>query len=125
MNESPTALPEPTSCEPSRGIDVRRERLIGLRQLAEHVPPLRKGHPVNPSTLFRWIHDGVKLDDGSVVRLEGLRLHGRWLSSLEALQRFLLAQTPTLDEPGPLPRTPTARRRASDRAAAELDRIGI
>jgi hypothetical protein len=42
------------------------------------------------------------------------------------LQRFAEALTPRTDQPAPAaPRTPTARRRASDRAAKQLDALGI
>jgi len=48
------------------------------------------------------------------------------VSSLEALARFLERQTPALDGPtATLPGTPAARRRASERAAEELQRAGI
>jgi hypothetical protein len=51
-------------------------------------------------------------------------LAGRWLTSEPAIERFLAAQTPPLDT-SPAPRTPARRRRASEKAAAELERIGI
>jgi hypothetical protein len=106
-------------------IDLRTETLLGLAQAARRVPSGRQDRPVNPSTLFRWIHDGVKLAGGRIVRLEGIRLGGRWLTSLEALQRFAEAQTPELTETPPLPRTPAHRRRDSERAGAELEKLGI
>jgi hypothetical protein len=46
--------------------------------------------------LWRWITEGVRLPDGSRVRLEAARLGGRWLTSEPALRRFLAAQTPEL-----------------------------
>jgi hypothetical protein len=106
-------------------IVLANETLLGLGQAARRVPSGRANRPVNPSTIFRCIHDGVKRWDGSVVRLEAVRLGGRWLTSLEALQRFAEAQTPALADPAPTPRTPTARQRASERAAAELAKVGI
>jgi hypothetical protein len=58
--------------------------------------------------------------------LEAARLAGRWLTSAPAIERFLAAQTPRLDAPAtPVPRSPGQRRRASERAAAELQRLGI
>jgi hypothetical protein len=107
--------------------NLLNEQLMGLAQAARRIPSGRRDRPVNPSTLFRWVHDGVKLPTGSVVRLEAVRMGGRWLTSLEALQRFAEAQTPRLDGQAEAPalRTPAARRRASERAAAELDKAGI
>src|SRR5262245_33811722 len=100
-------------------IDLRTETLMGLPQAARSIPSGRGNRPVNPRTLFRWISTGVKLPSGQVLRLEAVRLGGRWLTSAEALQRFADAQTPDLGQPAlPLPRTPTARRRDSERAEA-------
>jgi hypothetical protein len=61
------------------------------------------------------------------VRLEGLRLGSRWVTTRQALQRFAEALTPRLGGTGsaPAPRTEAKRRRASERAASELERAGI
>jgi hypothetical protein len=78
------------------------------------------------SCVLRWVIDGVKLPTGDVVRLEAVRLGGRWITSVEALERFADRQTPRLDDtPAPTPRSPSKRERAATRAANELDRIGI
>jgi len=107
-------------------VDLTKEQILSLPQAARFLPSFRLGKPVNPATIWRWIADGVKLPDGSRVRLEAIRLGSRWLTSAEALQRFAAAQTPPLtDEAGPPPHTPTQRERAAERAARELDAIGI
>jgi hypothetical protein len=106
-------------------IDLRTETPLGLAQAARRVPSGRRERPVHPSTLFRWIHDGVRVAGGAIVRLEALRLGGRWVTSLEALQRFAEGLTPTLGTPGPTPRTPANRRRSNERAAVELDKLGL
>lgn len=105
-------------------IDLRNEQLLTLTQAARMLPPSRRGRPVSLSCVYRWILDGVKTPHGR-VRLEAIRAGGRWLSSAEALQRFVEAQTPDLADRPQLPRTPTARRRASERADAQLQKIGI
>jgi hypothetical protein len=107
-------------------IEVRNETLISLKAAARMLPPGRRGRPVTLSCLLRWIIDGVKLSDGSVCRLEAVRMGGRWLTSVEGLQRFAERQTPRLGDAGPPPlRTAATRQQASERAAAELDKIGI
>ena len=79
------------------------------------------GQKLHVSTILRWILRGV---DG--VKLEAVRLGGRWVTSREALQRFAERLTPRLDgDPVHTPRTPTARRRASERAERELGIFGI
>jgi hypothetical protein len=107
-------------------IDIVNEATMPLSHAGRLLPPYRYGRPVSLSCVLRWVLDGVKLPDGRRVRLEAIRLGGRWLTSREALQRFAEAQTPNPDlSTQELPRTQTSRRRASDRAAKELDRIGI
>lgn len=111
----------------STSVDLSRERLLTLAQAARKFPSYRMGRPVSPSCIWRWCRQGVKVPSVGVVRLECVRLAGRWLTSEEAISRFLLSQTPPEDAAPRMetPRTPTQRRKASERAARELDRIGI
>jgi hypothetical protein len=74
-------------------IDVATETLLNLNAASRLLPPSRKNKPVNESTLWRWITAGVKLKSGTVLRLEGVRCASRWLTSREALQRFMQRQT--------------------------------
>jgi hypothetical protein len=107
-------------------IDIVNETLLGMGQAAHRFPPYRLGRPVNPSTIWRWIREGVVLPSGERVRLEGVRVGGRWLTSVEALARFAAAQTPDVDlkRPDP-PKPPASRMRAAQRAGEQLDKIGI
>jgi hypothetical protein len=108
-------------------IDVTTETMLSLAQAARILPPGRKGRPTSLSCVLRWILTGIRLPSGGVVRLEAVRLGGRWLTSREALQRFATALTPRLEGAAdpPAPRPPAARQRASEKAAAELERAGI
>ena len=111
------------SATPSR---LLSETLLGLPEAARRLPPGRGGRPVSFSCVLRWITDGVAGPDGRRVKLEGVRVGGRWLTSQEALARFAERLTPDLSsEPAPAPRSPAARRRAGERAAEELDRLGL
>jgi hypothetical protein len=107
--------------------DILSETTLGLAEAARRLPSYRRGSPVSPSTLWRWITDGVKLPGGQMVRLEAARLGGRWLTSVEALARFAAAQTPTFggggSPPEPPPAAPTRSR--AQRAAEELSKAGI
>ncbi len=110
------------------GHDLTRETLLSLAQAARRFPSSRQGKPVSPSCVWRWYRHGVKVPGGGVVRLECVRVAGRWLTSIEAISRFVARQTTPAEAeatPTPTPRTPTARRRASERAARELNKIGI
>jgi hypothetical protein len=106
--------------------DTTTETPIPLAEAAKLIPPARQGKRTHLSTLLRWILRGSRNPEGEVVRLEAVRIGGRWMTSREALQRFAERLTARLDAPEPVPpRTPTQRRRASERAARELGRIGI
>jgi hypothetical protein len=88
--------------------------------------PGRRGNcTVDPSTVFRWLTKGAKASDGRVVRLEAVRVGGRWLTSRPAVARFVDALTAaaTPDRPPPAP-SPAARSRAAEQAAAALERMG-
>lgn len=65
---------------------------------------------------------------GGVVRLEAIRVGGRWLMSRGAVARFVAALTaassPTHTSNDPPVRTPAQRQRAAERAAEELKRRG-
>jgi hypothetical protein len=107
-------------------IDLTNESLISLPEAARLLPAGRRGRPVSLSCILRWVLSGVRLPSGKAVRLEAVRLGGRWLTSREALQRFAEAQTPRLeDNASESTRSPRSRQRASERAAAELEAAGI
>jgi hypothetical protein len=105
-------------------IDLATEHTFPATEAPRHLPR-RAGKPIHFSTIWRWILKGVKTPTG-VVRLEAVRVGSRWVTSQEAIARFCERLTPRLDsDPSPTPRSPAARTRASERAAAELERLGI
>jgi hypothetical protein len=106
-------------------IDLVAETPLSLRQAAALFPINRNGRPVSVSCIFRWIAQGVRGPDGGVLRLEALRAGGRWITSREAVQRFVEAQTPRLSDAPPLPPSAAERSRHAARVAAQLDAIGI
>lgn len=73
-------------------INLWNEKLLTLDQVVNLLPPRRDGKPLQVASVYRWIHEGVRASDGR-VRLEAVRCAGRWLTSKEALQRFVDAQT--------------------------------
>jgi hypothetical protein len=108
-------------------IDLATESLLSLGQATRLLPAGRGDAPTTLACVLRWILKGARAPSGERVRLDAVRLGGRWLTSREALQRFAEALTPALDESGPAAtvRTPTKRERAAERAARELERVGI
>lgn len=108
-------------------IDPMTDDLLSLGQVARLIPPMR-GRKTHVSTIGRWIVDGTRTPGGEVVRLEAVRLGGRWLTTREALARYMDALTGMMAGTGgdvPPPRSPARRRRASERAAQELARQGV
>jgi hypothetical protein len=99
--------------------DISAEQPVPIEQIATHCQ-------THFSTVYRWILKGLPGPDGVRVRLEGLRLGGRWVSSWAALQRFSERTTPCLDgEPAQTPRSASKRQRSSEKAQRELEKLGI
>jgi hypothetical protein len=99
-------------------IDLQSETMVALKDV-ELVP----GKKVHFSTVFRWVTKGVR-----GVRLEAVRLGNRWLTSAEALQRFVerLSLTPgSCVEPGRQVRSPAARLRESKAAEGDVAKQGV
>src|SRR5262245_12476114 len=113
-------------------IDITLESTISLAAAAGLAPSGRSGKKTHVSTVLRWILVGSKAPGGRQVRLEALRLGGKWVTSREALQRFAEALTPAIGDAGngdgPTAcalRTPGQRRRASEAAGANLEALGV
>jgi|SRR6516164_5171399 hypothetical protein len=98
-------------------IDIGTETLISLREAAARIPSSRAGRPTHAATVFRLIRSR---------KLEGIRLGGRWVTSLEALQRYADRETLAVLGDGPAPPPPAPRRRAQKigRAGREALTIG-
>ncbi len=107
-------------------IDLSHESPIRLTEAARIIGTGRRGRPTNVSTILRWILTGQRGPDGQRIRLEGIRIGGAWRTTREAIQRYAERLTPNLStDPAPTPRTAHQRQRAADRAARELERLGI
>ena len=69
---------------------IGKERTVSLEQAAKSLPGWN-GRSINASTVWRWIVHGTRAIDGTVVCLEAIKVGGRWITTLEALDRFLSA----------------------------------
>ena len=117
-----------TTTEQPRPAETLADRLlsettIGLSAAAALLGVGRGNRPIHPATLTRWILRGIRGPDGQRIKLEGVRVGSSWRTSREAVARFVDALTPGAAA-APITRTPTARRRASERAEEELIRAG-
>jgi hypothetical protein len=85
----------------------------------------RIGRP-HRSTLIRWIVRGVRLRDGTTVRLPAWRFGSRWVTTPRLASAFVDAVTTGIDGGDQLPpRTSAARERASREAEEVLRRLGM
>ncbi|MDB5314017.1 MAG: hypothetical protein JWO38_8219 [Gemmataceae bacterium] len=99
---------------------------IGMSAAARLYGTYRDGRPTHPSTPTRHHMQGVTLPDGTLVRLEAVRISGRLMTSRAAVARFIAAQQSwAAPQVVRAARTPAARSRAADAAAAELDAAGF
>jgi hypothetical protein len=99
---------------------------LSLSAAGRLFPGHRGGESVDPSTVFRWVTKGTRTAGGSVVKLEAVRVGGRWLTSRGAVARFVAALT---EAAAPAPAPPVspsrpAQRRATERAVAKLKAMG-
>ena len=95
-------------------IDISKENLITLDEAAGLLPVGRRRRPVNGATILRWITDGSR-----GIRLEAVRIGGRWLTTQAALQRFAERLTEaTLPEE---PATPSTQCEQSEAGAQCLE----
>lgn len=83
-------------------IDITKEKLITLVEAAALLPSSRRGKKTHFVTLARWRKHGSR-----GVRLECVRVGGSWMTSIEAVQRFVdrlsAAQVAGSKTPPPLP----------------------
>jgi hypothetical protein len=100
--------------------------LLSIAQVVSRLPGSRGARRVHPATVTRWILAGCPARDGRRVKLAATRAGSRWLVSEYDLHVFFaaLAVDPDSAPPAPTPRTTTAGRKASERAAAELEARG-
>lgn len=61
---------------------LNTEKIVSFVEGAEALPEIN-GKPVHPSALWRWARKGIK-----GIRLESVRLGGRFVTSMEAIDRF-------------------------------------
>lgn len=100
-------------------IDLLNEQVLTIPEAAKRLPG-RRGKPIHVSTVYRWIQTGVE-----GIRLEAARMGGTMVTSVEALQRFLVglsSGSPTRLNQRPGPRK---RRRGSPQSRQTLRELGL
>jgi hypothetical protein len=77
------------------------EGLIPVGSLPSILPASRSGRPLARAAVWRWISKGLPGPDGMRVRLEAVRLGRRWMTSRQALARFMARTTRSADATRP------------------------
>jgi hypothetical protein len=90
------------------------ESPVPLAVAAQIFAEFHGGKPVHVTTLARWIHKGHRLPSGARVKLEALRLGGKFLVSRAAILRFIERQQE------PVANTPPTRRLRSGAGAVDV-----
>ncbi|AWM37122.1 hypothetical protein GobsT_49540 [Gemmata obscuriglobus] len=120
VSEAASALPVLAEIQVGAG--------LSLSAAGRLFPGHRGGASVDPSTVFRWVTKGARAGEGRVVKLEAARVGGRWLTSREAVARFVAAlteaATPAVTPVAPTTRAPAAHTRATEKAVAALKKMG-
>ena len=95
--------------------DLFKEVLLTVPQICDQVPGHRDNDKLRPSTVTRWILNGVVGKDGTRVKLKAVRFGGRWLvreADLKAFLEALAGRSPdNSPPPAEKPGKPTKRRR--------------
>ena len=107
-------MPEVTASAPSK---ILTEQTLGLAAAARLFPSLRAGRPVHTRSVWRWVKNGVRLPDGTILKLEAAKTAGYWITSKEAVARFV----DRLTTPDPAAASPTPPTVPSEHEA-RLDR---
>jgi hypothetical protein len=99
-------------------IDLGTEEILTLAQGAKFAH-------TSFCSIWRWVMKGLPDSDGQRVRLRAGKLGGHWITSKEAIQEFMELITPKFGDSSSTPRSPSARRRASEKAAKALELMGV
>jgi hypothetical protein len=67
------------------------EVLVPVNSLPAILPAAPSGKPLCRSAVWRWVSNGLPGPDEKRVRLEAVRLGRRWMTSRQALARFMAA----------------------------------
>lgn len=101
-------------------IDLKSETIIPARKVPDLLGPIgRNGSKMHISKVMRGILKGL-----NGHRLEAVRCGSHWVTSIEAVERWTQAQAAGYSDPAPSS-TSAASRKTAERAARELNAIGI
>lgn len=69
------------------------EKPIPLSEARKNHIPKRNDRAIAPSTVTRWIHKGIRAGDGTIVRLEAVKIDKSLMTTRESIRRFFTTLT--------------------------------
>jgi hypothetical protein len=108
-------------------LTLTQETLIRLAEVRRRIPGRGRTGRLHFSTILRWVTRGVGTPAGR-VKLEAARIGNTWMTSEEALVRFVEATTAPYAMPAARVEQPAksaARRRHDQRVEERLREFGI
>ena len=107
-------------------IDLANQQGLSPKEAAILLPSYKGGKPSHPSKIIRLITKGTRLPNGSVERLEALRIGNQWITTAEAIRTYgERVAAGSLGQPQSIATKPISPRPAAERADRELASIGI
>ena len=94
--------------------ESERTRLRLFREFQDRIPGQRGGTRCHLSTFIRWATQGVKMPDGTRLKLHAVRCGHKWLTTNEWFDAFTEAQTAAYQVDAPTRTDSQARRAAAD-----------
>jgi len=106
-------------------MDIFTGSTLTIHQACQVLPRGRNNSRPHFATVLSWIKRGRKAPDGTLVKLKALYISSKWVTTREDLVRFFERLTPSAEQT-PLPiSSPSARNKAAEQAAKEVDEKGI
>jgi hypothetical protein len=102
------------------------EQKLNLQDARPHLGTARK--PADFSTVWRAVTRGTILPDGTRLKLDAVRIGGQWITSVEAIERYVMGLTAAWTGEDVEPAGPSqSQRRARElaRVDRELEAVGI
>jgi hypothetical protein len=119
LDEADTPPIGPIAATTVRGNETDTQAYLSLTEAAKSIPGRRPGKRASLGTIWRWCNRGLR----NGIRLKSVLVGGHRCTTRQWLNEFIevmsQASLPERHQP-PVPRTPSQRQAASERAAEEL-----
>lgn len=98
---------------------ILSETRVTVAEAARLIPGTAGNKHVGVGAVYRWIHAGVMID-GRAIRLVAVNAGGHWVTSREAVMRFIEATTAAAMGGGVVVTSPAETKRKSSVAGEKL-----